>query len=312
MKKLGPYVIGFVAGAACILAWRGCGDAPEVEREADRDDARSTLEADVRTRAPDARGFARSREPAADRVHVDALSGPPSLRPRPDGGIDDGGAEDAGATDAGEPAPIVGLPPVTVPDGGPFSRITYEPFVATADQPTPDSVRVRGVVRWVGEVPPPIHPTNTSDCGAELPQQTLELDGARHVANAVVDLDFWDWRGTSRPPQLTFKGPAAHVTSRHCVFEPHIQLADTHDLDVTNDDTLIRDVEITDGLLRQLPGKGETLHLPSALNAGTNELHDRGMPWMHAYVVNDPGALLTPADGSFDRTFPAGYGSVMV
>lgn len=161
---------------------------------------------------------------------------------------------------------------------------------------------VSGIVRYAGP-PRAAHPLPVTQdpgvCGKTRPDETLLLDGAGGVQNAVVSLA--DVPGGAKPPPGTAK-----LDQKQCQFVPHVQAAPAGSSLVVGNN---------DGVLHNVHGwrEGATLFnlaLPSPdmqikrklLQPGLNEFRcDAGHVWMGAYVwtFDHPYYAVTDRAGRF-------------
>ena len=179
--------------------------------------------------------------------------------------------------------------------------------------PVTDGGRVVGTVRLTGDRPAGRADTTVtvdeSVCGAAVPDESLLVDDAGGVRNAVVVL-----HGVTRGKPI----PAdALVDNAHCRFSPRVQIAPRgRPLRIRNSDAILHNAHAflvgpTEESIANfaLANAGQTMDLERRL---TGRLPAEGEavvrlgcdvhPWMVGWVVvvDHPYAAVTAADGTFE------------
>jgi Carboxypeptidase regulatory-like domain len=174
-------------------------------------------------------------------------------------------------------------------------------LVALQGQALSPNVSVQGVVTTRVKPPRPLRVTfDQKVCGAEVPDQSVVVDGAGHLANAVITLV--GVKARSAPREVK-------VLNDRCAFVPRVQVAGSQaTMKTSSNDPILHTTTVQLGDGRQLfnvalPVPGLEIVKPlegtGALRVGCST-HQ----WMRGWVyVTDDVAVVTGPDGRF--TLPA-------
>ncbi|MGE0042223.1 MAG: carboxypeptidase regulatory-like domain-containing protein [Vicinamibacterales bacterium] len=158
---------------------------------------------------------------------------------------------------------------------------------------------ITGVITTSARAPRPIRVTiDQRVCGATLPDQSIVVDGAGHVKNAVVVLT--GVKGGALPEPT--------ITNEKCAFVPRVQVTrpDTK-VRTTSKDPVLHTTNAFDESGAQifnlgLPVPGMSIARPIG-GKGVVRIACNTHPWMLGWVVvTDEMAAVTAADGTFTLT----------
>jgi plastocyanin len=169
--------------------------------------------------------------------------------------------------------------------------------------------RIRGIVRFEGDPPPPRFDPITENqdvCGDRALLPRLDLGEGGGVRNAFVYLD-----GIDRSPQVR---PREHVLidQRDCEYVPHSLVAPVgSQVDVTNSDAILHNVhgraDVGSGMqtifniAQPIQGQRTTINSPLSEPGIVAMTCEAGHPWMsaHIFVAEHPYVAVTDDAGAF-------------
>jgi len=169
-----------------------------------------------------------------------------------------------------------------------------------------------GVVTTKAPGPRPVRVTiDQRVCGNELQDESLVVDAAGHLANAVVTLVGVKARGGN--------AAASGVINEKCRFSPHVQIVRPNAVITTSSsDPILHTTNAQTETGRSLfnvavPVPGIRINKPLT-SAGVVRLNCNTHPWMKGWViVTDETAAVSAADGTFTLPeVPAGKYEVRV
>ena len=156
---------------------------------------------------------------------------------------------------------------------------------------------IQGIVTTRVKAPPPLRVTfDQKVCGAELPDQSIVVDGEGRLANAVVTL-----------VGVKAAAPAREirVLNDKCAFLPRVQVVGTQGgMKTSSKDPVLHTTTVQLGDGRQLfnvalPVPGMEIAKPLG-GAGTLRVSCSTHQWMRGWIlVTDDLAVVTGADGRF-------------
>jgi hypothetical protein len=166
---------------------------------------------------------------------------------------------------------------------------------------------ISGVVHLAGRPParPALPVTQDADtCGASVPDESLVVDAAGEVANAVVFLEAPPPNSTAAPASPP---PSVTLDQRGCRFTPHVLAAQVGaTLVALNSDPVLHTVHATGAHHRfafdaAMPFKGAKRALPLDRAGQFGLTCNAGHRWMHAWlhVFDHPYFAVTDAHGRF-------------
>jgi plastocyanin len=182
---------------------------------------------------------------------------------------------------------------------------TIEKAPAASSGPTG---RIRGIVRFQGEVPPQAFEPVTENqnvCGNRVAVSRLALGKEKGVQHAFVYLD-----GIQSSEKLTAR-ESLLVDQKDCQYVPHSLVVPAGSkIDITNSDPILHNVhahQVTEQGQSTLfniaqPVRGQRTTVDSSLTPGIVYLTcEAGHPWMSGYVfvANHPFVTLSGTDGEF-------------
>jgi hypothetical protein len=167
-----------------------------------------------------------------------------------------------------------------------------------SDQSSPPArTTIQGQVTTSAKATPPVRVTfDQKVCGAELPDQAVQVDASGRLANAVVTLV---------GVKATAPARTINVLNDRCAFVPRVQVAgSTSTVTTSSRDAVLHTTVVQQPDGRQvfnvaLPVPGLEIRKPLA-GAGPLRVACNTHPWMRGWiVVTDDVAAVTGGDGRF-------------